>query len=172
MVLVTGAAGRLGSRVIRLHLDQGYEVCGTDRVAPETSPSPFVETDLCDASRVEELFEDVEAIIHLGAIPGPLANEPATIFENNAQSIFNVFNAASERKLRRVAFSSSAFSRGWAPDPSAFVPHYLPLDEEHPSWPFEPYGLSKQIGESIGEMVARNTSTTVASLRFTNVVPP
>ena len=38
--------------------------------------------------------------------------------------------------------------------------------------PFEPYGLSKQLGECIGEMVARSSSTTVASLRFTNVVRP
>ena len=38
--------------------------------------------------------------------------------------------------------------------------------------PFEPYGLSKQIGECIGAMVARRSSTSVASLRFTNVVWP
>ena len=38
--------------------------------------------------------------------------------------------------------------------------------------PFEPYGLSKQVGEDIGEMISRNSNTTVASLRFTNVVTP
>ena len=51
-------------------------------------------------------------------------------------------------------------------------PLYLPLDEDHPMMPFEPYGLSKQVGETIGQMVARSSATSVVSLRFTNVVPP
>lgn len=38
--------------------------------------------------------------------------------------------------------------------------------------PFEPYGLSKQVGEDIGRMIARNSNTTVVSLRFTNVALP
>ena len=61
---------------------------------------------------------------------------------------------------------------GWAHDGAAFEPKYLPLDENHPMMPFEPYGLSKQVGEDIGKMIARNSSTTVVSLRFTNVVTP
>ena len=68
-------------------------------------------------------------------------------------------------------FSSSAFGMGWAHDGNAFVPLYLPLDEEHPMMPFEPYGLSKQVGEDIGRMIARNSDTSVVSLRFTNVAP-
>jgi nucleoside-diphosphate-sugar epimerase len=69
-------------------------------------------------------------------------------------------------------FSSSAFGMGWAHDPSAFVPLYLPLDEDHPMMPFETYGLSKQVGECIGQMVARSTATSVVSLRFTNIPTP
>jgi nucleoside-diphosphate-sugar epimerase len=80
--------------------------------------------------------------------------------------------AAADKKLRRVVFSSSAFGMGWAHDPRAFVPLYLPLDEEHPMMPFEPYGLSKQIGECISQMVARSSTTSAVSLRFTTVVPP
>ncbi len=79
---------------------------------------------------------------------------------------------AVEMGLRRVVFSSSAFGMGWAHDGAAFVPIYLPLDEEHPMMPFEPYGLSKQVGEDIGKMIARNSTTSVVNLRFTNVVPP
>ena len=144
----------------------------TDRVAFDHSPTEFVEADLCDAGRADELINGVEAVIHMGAIPGPTRHEPREIFENNVQSTFNVLMSAMERNLRRVVFSSSAFGMGWAHDPSAFVPLYLPLDEDHPMMPFEPYGLSKQVGETIGGMVARSSSTTVASLRFTNVVPP
>ena len=172
MILVTGAAGRLGSRVVQLLLDRGYEVLGTDRVAHEDSPSPFVEADLCDEKKVTQLLADAEGVIHMGAIPGPWPDEPYEVYDNNGRSTFNVMMGAAAAKLRRIVFSSSAFAVGWAPDPRAFVPRYLPLDEEHPLMPFEPYGLSKQIGECLGAMVARSTSTSVVSLRFTNVVGP
>ena len=111
-------------------------------------------------------------MIHMGAIPGPLRADGRAIFDNNVQSTFNVMMSAAEMRLRRVVFSSSAFGMGWAHDGAAFVPLYLPLDEEHPMMPFEPYGLSEQVGEDIGKMIARNSTTSVVSLRFTNVVSP
>ena len=113
-----------------------------------------------------------EAVVHMGAIPGPLRAEPRFIFQNNAAADFNVMMSAAELGLRRVVFSSSAFGMGWAHDGNAFVPRYLPLDEEHPMMPFEPYGLTKQVSEDIGRMIARSSNTTVVSLRFTNVALP
>ena len=170
--MVTGSAGRLGRLVVGRLIDRGYEVLATDRAPLDESPTKFVQADLCDSDRVGELLKGAEAVIHMGAIPGPTREEPREIFENNVASTFNVLMAAEELNLRRVVFSSSAFGMGWAHDPGAFVPLYVPLDEDHPMMPFEPYGLSKQVGECIGAMVARNSSTTVASLRFTNVVRP
>ena len=172
MILVTGAAGRLGKRVVERLIARGYDVLGTDRIPLDDSPASFVQADLGDVERVDELLADADAVIHMGAIPGPIDGEPREIFENNVRSTFNLMIAAGERGIKRVVFSSSAFGMGWAHDPSAFVPRYLPLDEDHPMMPFEPYGLSKQVGETIGAMVARSSSTTVASLRFTNVVRP
>jgi nucleoside-diphosphate-sugar epimerase len=172
MILVTGAAGRLGRRVAQLLLDRGYEVLGTDKVLADDVPTEVVQADLLDVDTVERLLEGAEGVIHMGAIPGPLSADNREIFENNVQSTFNVMTKAAEKGLRRVVFSSSAFGMGWAHDGAAFVPRYLPLDEEHPMMPFEPYGLSKQVGEVIGEMIARNSTTSVVSLRFTNVVYP
>ena len=172
MILVTGAAGRLGRRVVQLLVDKGYDVVGTDQVAYDETPTVFVQADLGDATKVDELVADAEAVIHMGAIPGPRNKTPRTPFDNNVRSTFNILMSAAERNLRRVVFSSSAFAMCYAEDPRAFVPQYLPLDEEHPMVPFEPYGLSKQIGECIGAMVARSTATSVVSLRFTNVVSP
>ncbi len=172
MILVTGAAGRLGSRVVCLLLDRGYEVLGTDRVEVENSPSPFVRADLCDPEQIPALLADAESVIHMGAIPGPGGGTPLEIFNNNVQSTFHLFLAASRQNVRRIVFSSSAFAMGWAKDPKAFIPLYLPLDEDHPMMPFEPYGLTKQIGECIGDMLSRTAETSVVNLRFTNVVSP
>ena len=172
MIVVTGAAGRLGRRVVQLLADQGREVRATDQVETDGLPAEFVRCDLGNATAVHEVLKGAEAVIHMGAIPGPSRAEPREIFENNVPADFNVMMSAAELGLRRVVFSSSAFGMGWAHDGNAFVPRYLPLDEEHPMMPFEPYGLTKQVGEDIGRMIARNSSTTVVSLRFTNVALP
>ena len=189
MIIVTGAAGRLGRAVVQLLLERGDDVLGTDLVPCENSPTPFVQADLCDLAAVQKFMRGADAVVHLGAIPGPrkpapdaghteaqstalIPADPFVIFENNVRSTYNILLSAMEQKLRRVVFSSSAFAMGWAHDPRAFLPLYLPLDEEHPLMPFEAYGLSKQVGECIAGMVARSSSTSVVSLRFTNVVPP
>ena len=172
MIVVTGAAGRLGRKVVRLLLDREVEVLATDQVAADDLSTEFVLCDLRDATMVERLLKGAEGVIHMGAIPGPLRAGGRVIFDNNVQSTFNVMMSAATMGLRRVVFSSSAFGMGWAHDGASFVPIYLPLDEEHPMMPFEPYGLSKQVGEDIGKMIARNSTTSVVSLRFTNVVPP
>ena len=172
MIVVTGAAGRLGRRVVRLLVEQGREVLATDQLAADGLPAEFVRCDLVDAEAVGRILEDAEAVVHMGAIPGPQREDPRVIFDNNVASTFNVMMSAADLGLRRVVFSSSAFGMGWAHDGSAFVPLYLPLDEEHPMMPFEPYGLSKQVGEDIGRMIARSSDTTVVSLRFTNVALP
>ena len=171
MILVTGAAGRLAKRVVSLLMERGYEVLGTDRIPFEDSPSPYLQADLCDGERVRELAENADGVIHMAAIPGPPVDGEG-VFENNVESTFNIFRAAAKFELRRVVFSSSAFAMGFSWDPMQHVPLYLPLDEEHPVTPFEPYGLSKQVGEQIAEMIVRSSATSVASLRFTNVVLP
>ena len=172
MILVTGAAGRLGGSVVHLLKDRGDEVVGTDqRPKPDGFPCEFAEVNLRDRKKTSELVADADAVIHMGAIPGP-GGDPAETFDNNTLSTFNVMWAGQQHKIRRVVFSSSAFGMGWARDPAAFIPKYLPLDEDHPMMPFEPYGLTKQLGECIGAMVARSSATSVVSLRFTNVVGP
>ena len=156
MIVVTGAAGRLGRLVVQMLVDQNREVLATDRLDADDLPAKFVRCDLMDVGAVEDILKDAESVVHMGAIPGPLREDPSVIFDNNVTSTFNVMMSAAELGLRRVVFSSSAFGMGWAHDGNAFVPLYLPLDEEHPMMPFEPYGLSKQIGEDIGRMIARS----------------
>lgn len=169
MILVTGAAGRLGRKVVNRLLEDGMEVLGTDQVTFNESPTAYVQANLCESNAVGDLLNGISGIIHLGAIPGPTRHTPHEIFENNVMSTYNLMSAASDCAIKRIVFSSSAFGMGWAHDPGAFIPKYLPLDEDHPMMPFESYGLSKQIGECIGAMISRHDTTSVASLRFTNV---
>ena len=146
MILVTGAAGRLGNRVVQRLVDEGREVVGSDRrPCPENFPTTFIETDLCDHTSAWHVSDGADAVVHMGAIPGPGA-DPDETFHNNMMSTFHVMRAAQEHGTRRIVFSSSAFGMGWAHDPAAFVPDYLPLDEDHLMMPFEPYGLTKQLG--------------------------
>ena len=113
-----------------------------------TRPAPFIQADLRDPDKAREVLKGADALIHMGAIPGPACKDlheynaaipPAIslteVFEINVQSAFNIMMAASDEKIQRMVFSSSAFAMGWAHDPSAFVPKYLPLDEEHPLMP-------------------------------------
>ena len=151
MIVVTGAAGRLGRLVADRLVSDGQDVVGTDRVPADSPGFRFVLGDLSDADTASKVIRGADAVIHMGAIPGPRSAEPYKTFENNVRSTFNVMMAAAEHRVRRVVFSSSAFGMGWAHDPSAFVPLYLPLDEDHPMMPFEAYGLSKQIEVPVNE---------------------
>ena len=115
---------------------------GVDRIPLDDSPSPFVHADLCDLAAATSVVDGAEAVIHMGAIPGPGNSPPHETFVNNTLSTYNIMTAAAGQGVRRIVFSSSAFVC-WADDPRAFVPVYLPLDEEHPITPFEPYGLKR-----------------------------
>ena len=64
MILVTGAAGRLGQRVVRRLINKGYHVLGTDKMSYENSPSPFVQAELCQAERVKDLVTNAEAVMY------------------------------------------------------------------------------------------------------------
>ena len=116
MIVVTGAAGRLGRRVVRHLLDQEEEVRATDQVLADALPTEFQLCDLQDRKSVDSLLNGAEGVIHMGAIPGPLRADGRSIFDNNVNSTFSIMMAAAEKGIRRVVFSSSAFAMGWAHD--------------------------------------------------------
>ena len=115
MIVVTGAAGRLGRRVVQLLVDQGRDVLATDQVNADDLRAEFVQCRLQDAEAVDGILKGAEAVVHLGAIPGPSRAEPRVIFENNVSADFNVMMSAAELGLRRVVFSSSGLRHGVGP---------------------------------------------------------
>ena len=83
MIVVTGAAGRLGRRMVQRLLDEGLEVRGTDKVPFDEAPTPYLQADLCDPQKARDVLNQAEALIHMGAIPGPSRAGPIEIFDNN-----------------------------------------------------------------------------------------
>jgi len=171
-IAVTGGAGRIGRLVIEDLLSHGYEVLAIDRVRPSKLPCRFQLVDLADAAAVFNVLHGTDAVIHLGAIPGPRSHPEPTTFHNNVMSTYNVVEAAVSLGLQKLVFASTVFALGWVEPAEMYLPEYVPVDEDHPLTPFEAYGLSKQIGEDICAMASRRSGMPSVSLRFMNVIHP
>jgi len=171
-IVVTGGAGRLGRLAIAELLQQGYEVLAVDRTRPERLQCRFLEADLTNAAAVYDVLAGCDGVLHLGAIPGPTVLPASVIFENNVRSTQIVVDAAAALGVQRLIFASSVFALGWHEEPDRYWPEYVPVDEEHPLTPFEAYGLSKQIGETICAAASRRTGMPTVSLRLMNIIQP
>ena len=171
-IVVTGGAGRLGRRVIADLIDRDYEVSAVDIVAADELDCPFQQMDLTDRDSVCRVLEVAEAVLHLGAVPGPTVADGPVTFHNNVLSTFNVVDVAAEMGLSKIVFASSLFTIGWAEDANRYWPKYVPVDEQHPLTPLEAYGLSKVVGEEICAAASRRTGIPTVSLRITNIIQP
>jgi len=169
-VVVTGGAGRLGRKVIEDLVSRDYDVLSVDRVRPEKMQCRFLTVDLTDAAAVRDVLRGADGVIHLGAIPGPLAQPPSVTFENNVQSTWNVVETAAALGVKRLVSASSVFTLGWHESPDVYWPKYVPVDEDHPLTPYEAYGLSKVVGEDICGAASRRTGMATVSLRIMNVI--
>lgn len=173
-ILVTGAAGKLGSVTVKVLADAGHEVRATDRKF--VAGSPRVEpSDLLDEHALYRLLDGMDAVVHLGNHPNRFAGpSPQRILAENVAMNANVFSAALDLGVRRIVFSSSIQvmlkSDGIRTDRSS-IP-YLPLDGDAPPNPgLNPYALSKQFAEEHLRTAAReNPELTVTVLRFPMLV--
>jgi nucleoside-diphosphate-sugar epimerase len=164
-VLVTGAAGRLGSAVLRVLAAQGVAVVGLDRQDPGGTTSFFTGS-AADVDLVAEAMAGVDTVIHLAAIPRPTLGTPEEVFVGNAAATFVVLDQAARAGVRRAVIASSLSITGlpFAPKPAA--PDYVPVDEAMPLQVADPYALSKQADEATAAMVARRDGMAVVALRF------
>ncbi|WP_165367366.1 NAD-dependent epimerase/dehydratase family protein, partial [Phytoactinopolyspora endophytica] len=176
-ILVTGAAGRLGSAVVRHLHGGGRPVLATDRgPRPPGLPEAVLwqPSGLSDPATVAALIGggDVGGVVHLAAIPGPQWHPPHTVFTANTAATFAVLAAAADRTVRRVVVASSCSAYGffWAPHERS--PVYAPIDEAHPFLVEDPYALSKQADEAIAAMFHRSHALSVALLRLPAVTTP
>lgn len=171
-VLVTGGAGFIGSNLVHALLSSGHEVGVIDDLStgkPENlHPSAWLRTlDILDERFPAAVAEYApEAVVHLAAQPSVAASlkDPDRDWAVNAEGTAIVANVARDAGARRVLSASSAAVYG--------EPAFVPLTEDAPTVPINPYGRSKLAAEGRLAESLEGSGVDFASLRFSNVYGP
>lgn len=163
-ILVTGSAGRIGSRVVDRLLAEGQTVTGFDLRSTGRSQPGYREIvgAFDDPAAAREAVKDAEAILHLGAFMSWLTADADKVFRANVDGTRILMEEAAGVKPARIVFASSGEVY------PENVPDYLPVDEDHPLKPRSAYGLSKQLGEEIIRLTERSAGIPATILRFSH----
>lgn len=169
-VLVTGAAGRLGSTVASLFHAEGFDLLGTDLVDAGDVPYRFVQADLLDYQVALELLGQVDVVLHLGNRAGIGMLPPQVVFNENVSMNENVFQGAAERGVGKIVFASTLQMIGSHIDRRTVVneptgPSY-PLDENMAPQPSNVYALSKTVTEVMLRYYAERCGIDAVAIRF------
>lgn len=149
MILVTGAAGYIGSHTVLSLLEKGKKIIIFDNLSTghlETIKTlekfgsvEFIKGDLRNKEDIDKVFKyhQITDVIHFAALSvvSESVREPEKYYENNVLGSKNLFDTMIKYKVLRIVFSSSAAVYG--------EPKYTPIDESHPLNPINPYGKTK-----------------------------
>jgi UDP-glucose 4-epimerase len=178
-VLVTGGAGYIGSHTCVELLQAGNRVVVVDNLA-NSSPVAigrireisgvdieFHDVDLRDADALDAVFarHAIDAVVHFAGLKavGESVAEPLRYYDNNVIGTLNLLEAMTKHGVRRLVFSSSATVYG--------APDVVPIAEEAPLGPINPYGRTKLMIEDISRDVAASTpGWRIVLLRYFNPV--
>lgn len=150
-ILITGGAGFLGSHMVALCLEKQVDVVVIDNLSNSDLSNlqkleshfkvmiPFYKIDIRDQDKLKKFFKEQQfsAVIHfagLKSVEDSISN-PDLYFQNNVLGSQNLINCIKDQGIKNIIFSSSATVYG--------IPKYLPIDEEHPIDPINPYGETK-----------------------------
>ncbi|MFZ4619489.1 MAG: NAD-dependent epimerase/dehydratase family protein [Bacteroidota bacterium] len=148
-ILVTGGSGSVGKYIVDELLAHGHTVGVLDLNKPKQSSVVFHSVSVLILSDVEQAMKGYDAVIHCAGIPHPLNDPAEKVFNVNVNGTFNVLEAAARNGIRKVVFTSSESTLGFAFMANRMTPLFIPIDESHPMRPQDPYGLSKVNGEQI-----------------------
>ena len=141
-VLVTGGAGFIGSHVTKLLLENDHEVAVVDNLSrgKKESVDPrakLIVADINNSKKVKEALKGVDAVIHMaGLIVVPESvKDPIKYCQNNVIGTVSLIESMRQAGVKKIIFSSSACVYG--------TPDKLPIKEDAPVRPDNPYGASK-----------------------------
>ncbi|HNX91598.1 MAG TPA: NAD-dependent epimerase/dehydratase family protein [Candidatus Omnitrophota bacterium] len=169
-ILVTGGAGYIGSHMVRMLQDNGYNpivfdnLC-TGKRSAVSKGVPFIKGDLRKPQDIKKIFSEykIDAITHFAAlivVPESVVY-PMKYYENNVMGSYNLIKASIEHKMRKFIFSSTAAVYG--------SPAKMPVTEDVPRLPENPYGTTKMIVEDILKDASHAYDFAYVALRYFNV---
>jgi UDP-glucose 4-epimerase len=167
-VLVTGGAGYIGSHAVRLLARAGHDVWVYDNLSVghrQAVPNGrLIEGQLSDRPALVAAMRDrrIEAVMHFAALAyvGQSVVDPASYYQNNVAGSLNLLEAMREAGVGRIVFSSTTATYG--------VPDRMPITEDMPQHPINPYGFSKLVVERAMADYARAYGLGYAALRYFN----
>ncbi len=167
-VLVAGGAGYIGSHTVKELLREGYEVIVFDNFSTGKKEllvgGELVEGDLMDKDSITRALRSkgIGAVLHFASLiqVGESYTNPLKYYTHNLTSSLNLLDAVLEAKIKAFIFSSSAAVYG--------IPLQIPIPENHPLNPVNPYGQTKVFVEKILEDYERAYGLKFISLRYFN----
>jgi uronate dehydrogenase len=157
-VLLTGAAGRIGS-FLTGYLADRYEFVLSDLKEPaELHGFPYIEADITDLEAIKGLCQGVDTVLYLAADPRMEAPWES-LLPNNLIGAYTIFQAAHEAGCRRVIFASSV-------NAVFGYPAELQVQTDMPVRPLNLYGASKAWGEAVACFYADQRNLSAICLRF------
>lgn len=174
-IALTGGSGKLGHVVVDRLRSEGHDVWNLDRVG-DRDPG-FIQTDLTDYGQVidalagvDDRYDGIDGVVHLGAIPAPGMAPDSATFRNNMLSTYSIFEAARKLGIHRIVYASSETVLGL---PFDIDPPYIPVDEEYEARPESTYSLVKHLEEQMARQLCRwNPELSISAFRFSNVMLP
>ncbi|CAM3299853.1 UDP-glucose 4-epimerase GalE [Pseudomonas plecoglossicida] len=161
--LVVGGAGYIGSHMVKHLVADGHNVVVADIEAPAPDIE-WVELNIADAGALDRLFADYhfDAVFHFASFiqVGESVSDPGKYYQNNVAATLTLLQAMVRADIKQLIFSSSAAVYG--------DPQYVPIDEQHPKAPINPYGRSKWMVEQILEDFDRAYGLRSVCLRYFN----
>ena len=167
-ILVVGGAGYIGSHAVRSLMQAGHEVWVFDNLSlghtAAVRPERLVRGDLADRAALETALRArrIDAVMHFAAfasVPESVA-EPAKYYQNNLVGTLNLLDAMCAAGVGRIVFSSTAAVYG--------VPQVVPIAEDSPKQPINPYGFTKLAMERALADYAHAYGLGYAVLRYFN----
>ena len=167
-VLITGGCGYIGSHANKLLSESGYDTVVLDNLVHGHREfaqwGRFVKMDLADREGLEKLMaaEKFEAVLHFAGYiaVGESVSDPETYYRNNVGYTLNLLEAMRRAGTKQIVFSSSAAVYG--------NPVRIPLDEDHPLAPINPYGRTKLMIEQALSDYSEAYGLRFAALRYFN----